>query len=177
LNAKTHWEKVYTDQSPEAVSWYCSHLETSLALIERVADERQTSIIDVGGGESTLVDDLLVRGYKNITVLDVSQIAIDLAKKRLGSAAEQVRWVVAISLKLSWNHVHTTSGMIARYSIFLPHTNDALLMSGRSPTASGQAAMSLSARLARKVLRNAAGSKSCAMKENPFTANLAHASA
>jgi len=95
LNAKTHWEKVYTDQSPEAVSWYCPHLETSLALIERVADERQTSIIDVGGGESTLVDDLLVRGYKNITVLDVSQIAIDLAKKRLGSAAEQVRWVVA----------------------------------------------------------------------------------
>lgn len=95
MNAKTHWEKVYTDQSPEAVSWYCPHLETSLALIERVADERQTSIIDVGGGESTLVDDLLVRGYKNITVLDVSQIAIDLAKKRLGSAAEQVRWVVA----------------------------------------------------------------------------------
>jgi 2-polyprenyl-3-methyl-5-hydroxy-6-metoxy-1,4-benzoquinol methylase len=95
LNAKTHWEKVYTDRSPEAVSWYCPHLETSLALIERVADERQTSIIDVGGGESTLVDDLLVRGYKNITVLDVSQIAIDLAKKRLSSAAEQVRWVVA----------------------------------------------------------------------------------
>jgi len=95
LNAKAHWEKFYTDQSPEAVSWYCPHLETSLALIERVADERQTSIIDVGGGESTLVDDLLVRGYKNITALDVSQIAIDLAKKRLGSAAEQVRWVVA----------------------------------------------------------------------------------
>jgi 2-polyprenyl-3-methyl-5-hydroxy-6-metoxy-1,4-benzoquinol methylase len=95
LDAKTHWEKVYTDKSPEAVSWYCPHLETSLALIERVADERQTSIIDVGGGESTLVDDLLVRGYNNITVLDVSQIAIDLAKKRLGSAAEQVRWVVA----------------------------------------------------------------------------------
>jgi 2-polyprenyl-3-methyl-5-hydroxy-6-metoxy-1,4-benzoquinol methylase len=95
LEAKTHWEKVYTDKSPEAVSWYCPHLETSLALIERVADERQTSIIDVGGGESTLVDDLLVRGYNNITVLDVSQIAIDLAKKRLGSAAEQVRWVVA----------------------------------------------------------------------------------
>jgi SAM-dependent methyltransferase len=95
MDAKTHWEKVYTAKAPEAVSWYCAHLETSLALIERVADARSASIIDVGGGESTLVDDLLLRGYKDITVLDVSQTAIDLAKRRLGSAAEQVRWVVA----------------------------------------------------------------------------------
>ena len=95
MDAKTHWEKVYRTKAPEAVSWYRSHLETSVALIERAADARSASIIDVGGGESTLVDDLLLRGYKNITVLDVSQTALDLTKNRLGSAAEQVRWIVA----------------------------------------------------------------------------------
>ncbi|MGH9454341.1 MAG: class I SAM-dependent methyltransferase, partial [Terriglobia bacterium] len=70
-------------------------LETSLALIERAAVSRSAFIIDVGGGESTLVDDLLLRGYKNLTVLDVSQTAIDLTTSRLGSAAESVRWLVA----------------------------------------------------------------------------------
>jgi 2-polyprenyl-3-methyl-5-hydroxy-6-metoxy-1,4-benzoquinol methylase len=95
MDTKGHWEKVYTTKAPDAVSWYRPHLETSLALIERAADKRSASIIDVGGGESTLVDDLLLRGYQNITVLDVSQTAIDLTKSRLGSAAEQVRWLVA----------------------------------------------------------------------------------
>ena len=86
-------------KAPEAVSWYRPHLETSLALIERAADA-SASIIDVGGGESTLVDDLLLRGYKNITVLDVSQTAIDLTKSRLGSAAERVHWLVADITKI-----------------------------------------------------------------------------
>jgi 2-polyprenyl-3-methyl-5-hydroxy-6-metoxy-1,4-benzoquinol methylase len=95
MDAKTHWETVYTTKEPEAVSWYRPHLETSLALIERAAHSLSASIIDVGGGESTLVDDLLLRGYKNITVLDVSQTAIDVTKRRLGSAAEPVRWLVA----------------------------------------------------------------------------------
>jgi len=93
MDAKGHWEKVYITKAPDAVSWYCPHLETSLALIERAADAR-AAIIDVGGGESTLVDDLLLRGYQNITVLDVSQTAIDITKQRLGSAAEQVHWLV-----------------------------------------------------------------------------------
>jgi 2-polyprenyl-3-methyl-5-hydroxy-6-metoxy-1,4-benzoquinol methylase len=94
MDTRTHWEKVYTTKAPEAVSWYRPHLETSLSLIERAAAARSASIIDVGGGESTLVDDLLVRGYKEITVLDVSQVAIELTNRRLGSAAEQVRWLV-----------------------------------------------------------------------------------
>jgi len=94
VDVKTHWEKVYTTKAPDAVSWYRQHLETSLALIERAADAREASIIDVGGGESTLVDDLLLRGYTNLTVLDVSQTAIEVTKKRLGSAAEQVHWLV-----------------------------------------------------------------------------------
>ena len=95
MDAKTHWEKVYATKTPETVSWYRPHLETSVALIERAATGYSTSIIDVGGGESTLVDDLLARSYENITVLDVSQTAIDVTKKRLGLAAEQVHWLVA----------------------------------------------------------------------------------
>ena len=61
-NAKTHWENVYTTKAPDQVSWYRPHLEMSLSLIERAAAGVSASIIDVGGGESTLVDDLLVRG-------------------------------------------------------------------------------------------------------------------
>ena len=95
MNVKTHWEEIYREKAPDAVSWYRPHLETSLALIERAAPERGVSIIDVGGGESTLVDDLLAHGYQNITVLDVSQTAIAVTKKRLGSAAEEVQWVTA----------------------------------------------------------------------------------
>ena len=100
MDAKTHWEKVYTTKAPESVSWYRAHLETSLALIERAAIPLSASIIDIGGGESTFVDDLLLRGYKNLTVLDVSQTAIEVTKKRLGSAAEQVRWLVGDILKI-----------------------------------------------------------------------------
>ena len=95
MNVETHWEKIYREKAPDAVSWYRPHLETSLALIERAAPERGVSIIDVGGGESTLVDDLLAHGYQNMTVLDVSQTAIAVTKKRLGSAAEEVQWVTA----------------------------------------------------------------------------------
>ncbi len=84
MDTKTHWEKVYTTKAPDAVSWYRPHLETSLA-----------PIIDIGGGESTLVDDLLAWGYENITVLDVSQTAIEVTKKRLGLAAEKIHWLVA----------------------------------------------------------------------------------
>jgi len=94
MDTKRRGENVYATKAPEAVSWYLRHLETSLALIERAPEARDASIIDVGGGESTLVDDLLLRGYKNLTVLDVSQTAIEVTKKRLGSAAEQVRWLV-----------------------------------------------------------------------------------
>ena len=95
MDAKTHWEKVYATKQPEAVSWYRAHLETSLALIERAAHSRSASIIDIGAGESTLVDDLLARGYDNITVLDVSQTALDVTKKRLDALAEQINWIIA----------------------------------------------------------------------------------
>jgi 2-polyprenyl-3-methyl-5-hydroxy-6-metoxy-1,4-benzoquinol methylase len=95
MDTRTHWDKIYKTKAPEAVSWYRPHLETSLGLIERAAGGYSASIIDVGGGESTLVDDLLERGYGNITVLDVSQTAVDVTKKRLGVVAEQIHWLVA----------------------------------------------------------------------------------
>jgi SAM-dependent methyltransferase len=93
-DVQTHWDKIYTEKAPSAVSWYRPHLETSLALMEQVASGPSAPIIDVGGGESTLVDDLVARGYDNITVLDISQTAIDANRKRLGKASERVRWLV-----------------------------------------------------------------------------------
>lgn len=95
MDTKTHWEKVYTTKEPETVSWYRAHLETSVALIERAAHSRSASIIDIGAGESTLVDDLVARRYQNISVLDVSQTALDVTKKRLGPLAPQIKWIVA----------------------------------------------------------------------------------
>jgi 2-polyprenyl-3-methyl-5-hydroxy-6-metoxy-1,4-benzoquinol methylase len=75
------------------VSWFRPHLEISLALIQRAAPERFESIIDIGGGASTLVDDLLALEYRNVTVLDISQAGLNVAKARLGAFARQVEWL------------------------------------------------------------------------------------
>lgn len=91
---RQQWDEVYTAKSPTEVSWYQPHLELSLALIERVVPSPSAAIIDVGGGASTLVDDLILRGYKDIGVLDLSQRAIDKTKRRLGLPAKQVEWLV-----------------------------------------------------------------------------------
>jgi 2-polyprenyl-3-methyl-5-hydroxy-6-metoxy-1,4-benzoquinol methylase len=91
---KQHWEDVYTTKAPTAVSWYRQHLESSLALIERMSAVHSVAIIDVGGGESTLVDDLISRGYSDISVLDISETAIEATKRRLGPVAGQVKWLV-----------------------------------------------------------------------------------
>ena len=95
MDVQAHWERIYSQKSADEVSWYRPHLETSLALIAQAASSPSASIIDVGGGESTLVDDLLARGYADITVLDISQTAIDANRERLGKAAERLRWLVA----------------------------------------------------------------------------------
>jgi len=95
MDAQAHWERVYGTKTPNEMSWFRPHLETSLFLIERIAGHRSASIIDVGGGESTLVDDLTCRGYRDVTVLDISRTAIEHAKRRLGSASQQVAWLVA----------------------------------------------------------------------------------
>ena len=95
MDPRAHWENVYRGKPPDAFSWYRPHLEISLDLIERAAAGLNASIIDVGGGESTLVDDLLARGYRNVTVLDISSTALDVTAARLGPVAEQVRWIAA----------------------------------------------------------------------------------
>ena len=95
MDSQTHWERIYGSKGPDAVSWYRPHLELSLKLIRRAAPELSASIIDVGGGESTLVDDLVAQGYHNITVLDISRIAIEATQKRLGAASGHIHWLVA----------------------------------------------------------------------------------
>ena len=76
------------------MSWFRPHLETSLALIERATQSNHSaSIIDVGAGASTLVDDMIERGYGKLTVLDISRTALDLARQRLGDAARAIPWL------------------------------------------------------------------------------------
>jgi SAM-dependent methyltransferase len=94
MNPKAHWDKVYETNAPDALSWYRPHLDASLALIERVIAPPHASIIDVGGGESTLVDDLLARGYREIALLDISETAVRACQKRLGADAARVQWLV-----------------------------------------------------------------------------------
>lgn len=95
MDRQQHWEKVYRDKAPDAVSWYRLHLERSIELIERAAPDRGAAIIDVGGGESTLVDDLLRAGYRDVSVLDISPAAIAFAQRRLGALAAGVSWWAA----------------------------------------------------------------------------------
>ena len=94
MQQQHHWDAVYGAKTHDQVSWFRPHLETSLALIERATQgNRSASIIDVGGGASTLVDDLIERGYNGLTILDISQAALDVAKHRLGNVAVLVRWL------------------------------------------------------------------------------------
>ena len=90
MTTKAHWEDVYRSRAVDEVSWYRPHLDVSLGLIEGAAPDRGNAVIDVGGGEATLVDDLVARGYGDVTVLDISQAAIEVAKARLGSSAASV---------------------------------------------------------------------------------------
>src|SRR5216684_6840933 len=121
MNVETHWEKIYREKAPDAVSWYRPHLETSLALIERAAPERGVSIIDVGGGESTLVDDLLAHGYENITVLDISPTAIDANRQRLGGRLRNVCIGLSrTSVGSNCSPPFTMCGTTALSFIFLP---------------------------------------------------------
>jgi len=90
-----HWESIYRTKSADEVSWYSPHLERSLSLIERAAPQRTAAIIDVGAGESTLIDDLLSRGYTNLTILDVSQTALAVTKERLAESGKSVQWICA----------------------------------------------------------------------------------
>lgn len=93
MPSKQHWENVYAANAADRVSWYQPHADLSMRLIRAARVPPDGEIIDVGGGASTLVDDLLDAGYRAITVLDLSGVALDRARARLGSRAGAVRWI------------------------------------------------------------------------------------
>lgn len=92
---RSHWEEVYTTKAETAVSWYQPHSARSLALITSAAPDHSAAIVDIGGGASRLVDDLIARGYTDLTVLDVAEAALAKSRVRLGRDAGKVDWVVA----------------------------------------------------------------------------------
>jgi SAM-dependent methyltransferase len=83
MSNAAHWENVYQTKQADAVSWFRPHLETSLLLLDRCDVPRTASIVDAGGGASTLVDDLVARGFTNVTVADLSPTALATARARL----------------------------------------------------------------------------------------------
>lgn len=94
MQGSDHWENVYRNKQFDAVSWYAPHLSESLRLIQELCPESTASVIDIGGGESTLVDDLLRFNYLDVSVLDISATAIDFTRQRLDSKAQDVSWHV-----------------------------------------------------------------------------------
>jgi trans-aconitate methyltransferase len=94
-NRKNHWETVYETKQPNEVSWTQENPKTSIDFIRETHIEKSAKIIDIGGGDSKLVDFLLEEGYENITVLDISSTALERAKKRLGKNAEKVSWIAS----------------------------------------------------------------------------------
>lgn len=95
MHTKTHWDSVYSSKPSDRVSWFQPHADHSLQLIRATGAPLSAAIIDVGGGASTLVDDLLASGYSNLTVLDLSAAALSVAKARLQANAAKVQWLEA----------------------------------------------------------------------------------
>jgi len=95
FNRKNHWENIYSTKQLNEVSWYQPTPETSLKFIKALNIPKTASIIDIGGGDSFLADNLLQLGYQNITVLDISKKAIERAKLRLGKQSKNVKWIQA----------------------------------------------------------------------------------
>lgn len=92
---QTHWDDVYSTKGEADVSWFQENPGISLELIEMLGAPKTSAVIDVGGGASRLVDRLLERGFENVTVLDLSGEALEVARARLGPQQNKVKWVVA----------------------------------------------------------------------------------
>jgi ubiquinone/menaquinone biosynthesis C-methylase UbiE len=95
MERKSHWENVFETKAFNGVSWYRSHLDCSLQLIEQTGVGNDGHIIDVGGGNSNLVDDLQAQGHERITVLDISSAALQQSQARLGAQADRIQWIEA----------------------------------------------------------------------------------
>ena len=125
---KSHWENVYSTKNPDQVSWTQKTPQTSLDLIQSFELQKDARIIDIGGGDSNLVDHLLDLGYTNISVLDISEKALEKAKNRLGEKADKVKWIVSDIIEFKpeetydiWHdravfHFLTTEKQISRYA-------------------------------------------------------------
>ncbi|MFN3752541.1 class I SAM-dependent methyltransferase [Flavobacterium sp.] len=94
-NNKSHWENVFANKNPNEVSWTQKYPTTSMNYLESLNLSKTANIIDIGGGDSKLVDALLEKGYQNIWVLDISEFALEKSKKRLGDKASLVHWIVS----------------------------------------------------------------------------------
>ena len=126
-NTKKHWETVYETKSPHQVSWTQDEPKTSLDFIHSFGLTKTAKVIDIGGGDSKLVDYLLDEGFENITVVDISAKALDKAKQRLGDKAGKVNWVVSDITEFEtdttfdvWHdratfHFLTTKEQVAKY--------------------------------------------------------------
>lgn len=122
-----YWDKIYVNKQPNEVSWTQEVPKTSLDLIHSFDLAKTAKIIDVGGGDSKLVDYLLEEGFVNITILDISAKALEKAKKRLGDKGQKVDWVVSDITEFNpettfdvWHdratfHFLTTNDQIAKY--------------------------------------------------------------
>jgi ubiquinone/menaquinone biosynthesis C-methylase UbiE len=95
MNTKSHWENVYATRTADDVSWYREHLDNSLKMVLQTGVQKSAAIIDVGGGSSTLVDDLFDQGFSDVTVLDIAGTALAASKQRLDVRGAQVHWVEA----------------------------------------------------------------------------------
>lgn len=127
MEIKQHWENIYTTKEAHEVSWTEEVPSVSLSFIHQANLAKNARIIDVGGGDSKLVDYLLAEGFQNISVLDISEAAIERAKRRLGEKANQVNWIVSDVLSFQpanpydlWHdraafHFQTESDQINQY--------------------------------------------------------------
>ncbi|HZH86246.1 MAG TPA: class I SAM-dependent methyltransferase [Brumimicrobium sp.] len=95
IDKRKHWENIYQSKDMKDVSWYQATPTTSLDFLKQFNVSTTAKIIDIGGGDSFLVDHLLDLGYTDLTVLDISAASLDRAKQRLGDRATNVKWIVA----------------------------------------------------------------------------------
>ena len=95
MNDRSHWQRVYREKSAEQTSWYQFEPRISLEMIRAAGAGPATPLIDVGGGASRLAGHLLDRGFRDLTVLDISGAALSQAKKRLGDRAAEIHWIEA----------------------------------------------------------------------------------
>lgn len=142
MERKNHWETVYETKQPNEVSWTQENPKTSLDLIRETNLDKTAKIIDIGGGDSKLVDFLIAEGYENITVLDISSKALEKAKNRLGEKAEKVNWIVSDIIEFKpettydiWHdratfHFLTTTEQIEKYSNIIQNWNNSFLIIG-----------------------------------------------